>query len=167
MMKKEDIKVGQEVWFKATYADVNSGVVTEIREHVKTPKGEEIHVMLNGTRDTIGSMGARIKDCYPTKEALLDGVKAESDSKIEKYCESIQTVEDLVRFCYDHNMHAEEYTDWEAQKAAQIRAKELLGIDIDRADRNLTNEDGDVRKPCKPCPPGGRLPVLGGLGSGV
>lgn len=129
-MKKHEIVIGQEVWFKAAYVGINSGVVTEIREHVKTPKGEETYVMLNGTRDTIGSMGACIKDCYPTKESLLNSIKAESDSKLKKYCESIQTVEDLVRFCYNHNMTAEEYTDWEAQKAAQIRAKELLGIDL-------------------------------------
>ena len=37
-------------------------------------------------------------------------------------------------------MHAEEYTDWEAQKAAQIRAKELLGIEF-RPDPILTEAD--------------------------
>lgn len=130
MMKKEDLKIGQEIWFKAPYVDVNSGIVTEIREHVKTPKGEEIYAMLNGTRDTFGSTGARINDCYPTKEALLNGLKAESNNKVKEYCNSIQTVEDLVQFCYDHNMSGEEYTDWEAKKAARIRAKELLGIDL-------------------------------------
>lgn len=129
-MRKEDIKVGQEIWFRTSYADVNSGIVTEIWESAKALKGKETYIMLTGTRDTRGSMTARIKDCYPTKEALLSELKATSDAKVKEYYESIWTVEDLVRFCYNHNMRAEEYTDWEAQKAAKLRTKELLDIDL-------------------------------------
>lgn len=130
MIKREDIKVGQEIWFKAPYVDVNSGIITGIIEHVETPKNKETYVTLNGTNDTFGCTNAHIKDCYPTKKALLDGLNAESDAKTKEYCESIQTINDLVKFCYDHNFSAEEYTDWEAKKAAEIRAKELLGIDL-------------------------------------
>lgn len=122
----KNIKVGQEVWFKATWVDVNSGIVTEICDG--DAKG---YVMLKGTRDTSGSTGAKIKDCYPTKEALLAGLQTEYDKAVKDYCDSIQTVEDLVRFCYDHNFSAEEYTNWEAKRAAEIRAKDLLGISLD------------------------------------
>lgn len=122
----KNIKIGQEVWFKATWTDVNSGIVTEICEG-KT-KG---YVMLKGTRETTGTTGAKIKDCYPTKTELLDALRKEFDDKVKAYCESIKTIEDLVRFCYDHNMSAEEYTDWEAAKAAKIRAKEMLGIELE------------------------------------
>lgn len=121
----KNIKVGQEVWFKSTWTSVNSGIVTEICDGKA-----EGYVMLKGTRETYGSTGAKIDDCYTTKEELLQALQAEHDNKVKNYCQSIQTVEDLVRFCYDHNFTAEEYTDWEAKKAAEIRAKELLDITL-------------------------------------
>lgn len=122
----ENIKVGQEVWFKDTYTDVNSGVVTEICT------GEaEGYVKIKGTGDTFSTGGTKIKNCYPTKQALLDALQAGWDAKVAAYKESIRTVGDLVRFCFEHNFSAEEYTDWEARKAAQARAKELLGLELE------------------------------------
>lgn len=60
----------------------------------------------------------------------MDDSKTKRDAKIKKYCERIRTVEDLVQFLYKESMHAEEYPDYNARKAAEIRAKELLDIDL-------------------------------------
>lgn len=101
-----NIKVGQEVCLKSTFVYFNSCIVTEVCD--SDFKG---YVKLNCTRDTLGSVGVKIKDCYPTKKALFDALQAEYDKKVRGCCDSIQTVEDLVRFCYNHNFSAEEYTD--------------------------------------------------------
>ena len=42
-----------------------------------------------------------------------------------------KTIEDLVQFMYDNTVScADEYTDWNARRAARERAKELLDIDL-------------------------------------
>lgn len=120
------IKIGQEIWYKTSYVDVNSGIIKEI--HNEKERG---YVIVNGTHETYGTQGVLLENCYPTKEALLQALQIDFDNKVKTFCDSIQTINDLVKFCYDHNMNAEEYTEWEAHKAAQIRAKELLNIDLE------------------------------------
>jgi len=69
--------------------------------------------------------------CYPSREAALDAQKAENERIRNKYRAQIQTVEDLVRFMYDHNVScSEEYTNWNARQIAREKAKELLGLEI-------------------------------------
>lgn len=121
-----NVKIGQEIWYKTSYVDVNSGIIKEIH----TDKGLDC-VVVKGTHETRGTQGVRLENCYPTKEALLQALQVDFNNKVKTFCESIQTINDLVKFCYDHNMEAEEYTEWEARKAAQIRAKELLNIDLE------------------------------------
>lgn len=120
-----NVKIGQEIWYKTSYVDVNSGIIKEIHNE----KGHG-YVIVNGTRKTYGTQGVKLENCYPTREALLQALQVDFDNKVKTFCDSIQTINDLVKFCYDHNMSAEEYTEWEARKAAQIRAKELLNIDL-------------------------------------
>lgn len=120
-----NIRIGKEVWYKATWTDVNSGIVTEICDGK-----EKGYVIVKGTNNTCDINRIKIENCYPTEKDLLEALKAEWDKKINEYCKSIRTVEDLVRFCYSHSFNAKEHTDWKAKKAAELRAKELLNIDL-------------------------------------
>lgn len=119
-------KIGQKVWFRSAYVTVNQGKITEIC----TGKAEG-YVTLKGINDTYGTCGAKLEDCFLTKEELLADKQVKNDARIKRYCEEIKTVNDLVTFMYDNNVScSEEYTDWEAREAARIRAKELLNMDL-------------------------------------
>lgn len=126
-------RIGQEVWYRSTWRDVNSGIIEELKE-VRRASGEmEPYVIIKGTRDTIINHGAYIKNCYATKEELLEALKAESEDTINKYCKQLNTVEDIIRFMYNENVaRAEEYTDWDAREAVKKRVKELLNIDLEK-----------------------------------
>lgn len=124
-MNKVDIKVGMEVWYEDTYGTVRSGKVTKFYDE------HPDYVEVKGTRDNYGTQGVKICECYRTKKQLLAGMAAKSDRRFHKFCDQMKTVEDLVRFMYDTTVScAEEYTDWDARRAAAARAKELLGIDL-------------------------------------
>lgn len=127
-MKK--FNVGDHVWFEQTWAGPTSGTIVEIvnAENKRTHENEtwaKIHT------DDGASTGARIGRMWSTKEECLAALKAEEKALVNKYKESIKDVKDLVKFMYDNNVAtAEEYTDWEARRAARERAAELLGIDL-------------------------------------
>ncbi len=119
-------KIGTEVWYKSTWCDVNSGVITGF--HNKHPD----YVTIKGIRDTYGTQNCLISNCYSTKQALLDALHNESQNNIASICNEIKTVEDLIRYMYNHTVScAEEYTNWDARKAVSIRANELLGIQLE------------------------------------
>ena len=70
------------------------------------------------------------ENAYSTKEDCEKsmGIKT-SNSKM--YLSMINSVEDLIRFLYSHNVCDEQgYIDYEARSVAQIKAKELTGIDL-------------------------------------
>lgn len=117
----ENVELGQRVWLKTEFVDVNSGSIVEIHKEEGI-----IEVKL----DTLGTVYARTEYCYPIKESLLLSLQQGEEAKIKDYCNSIQTVQDLVRFCYRHNFFAEEYSEPEAKKAAEIRARSLLGTSL-------------------------------------
>lgn len=133
----ENIKIGQKVYYNMPYNDINAGIVRAIH-----PRGMEDRVEVIGTENTRGTQSVKIENCYKTKEDLMAGLKEAHDKLVQEYCESIQTVEDLVRFCYNHNMSGEEYTEYEAKEAANIKAEELLGITLDES--MLTKDDDFV-----------------------
>lgn len=70
------------------------------------------------------------EDVYYTKEDCEKsmGIRT-SNSKM--YLSMINSVEDLIRFLYTHNVCDEQgCIDYEARSVAQIKAKELLGINL-------------------------------------
>ena len=68
---------------------------------------------------------------FLSKEDCIKCYNKNFNDKVVNYCKSISTVEDLVTFMFNHCVScAEEYTDWEAREACQIKAKELLGLDL-------------------------------------
>lgn len=79
-----------------------------------------------------GSNTMRLTKLYHTYEECLNAKELKSKQTIENYKSQIKTIEDLVKFMYNNCVAcAEEYTDWDARKAAAERAKELLDIDLE------------------------------------
>lgn len=124
-MDRTDVKIGQRVWFYMEYAGICSGIVEKVMDG---PEGR-VKVDMDGFKIK-AIQNVRLERCYPDEESLREALQREHDEKVWAYCDSIKTVENLVRFCYEHNFCAEEYTDYEAAKAARIRAKELLGLEL-------------------------------------
>ena len=117
--------VGKEVWFKSTWVDINSGIVMDWKT------GEDEYAKVAGTRDTYGTQWVKAENCFKSKRVLLDSLKSHKDEKINTILSQLSTVEDLVRYMYNHTVScAEEYTDWEAREAVAIAAKKLLGVDL-------------------------------------
>lgn len=59
-------------------------------------------------------------------------MKQKTENIVKEYKDSIKDVNDLIRFMYNENVAtAEEYTDWNARRAAKERTLELLGIELD------------------------------------
>lgn len=120
-MTKTEIRINGTVWFFDPYGNLFCGKVTEI-------VGE--YVRVKGTGDSFGTMGAKTADCYATKQECIRAKQEADKAEVEAYKAQITDVRELVRFMYDNTVScAEEYTDWNARKAARERARELLGID--------------------------------------
>ena len=81
--------------------------------------------------DTIGSFGGALENLYLTKEEAINSLNDKNNKEVEEYKETIKSIEDLVVFCLDNCVaNAEEYTNWNARRAAIEKAKEY-GIDIE------------------------------------
>lgn len=117
-MKK--IQKGMHVWFFDSYDTLQDGIV----DSIQLAGGIDYALFRNNG-------GAKCEDCYPSKNACLQAKLEKDNAEVLQIQQSIQTVEDLVRYMYNHTVScAEEYTNWNARKAVAIRAKELLGIEL-------------------------------------
>lgn len=66
------------------------------------------------------------KDLFKTEAEAKDEVKRRHDDSVKQYMSEITDVNSLVSFCLNHCVaSAEEYTDWNAREAVEIKAKEL------------------------------------------
>lgn len=118
--KLENFKIGSEVWFSDHYDNLIFGHIIDI------DNPERFKVEAGG-----GTWYVRKSRCHKSREALLSAMQEESDKRVSEMLGSIKSVEDLVRFMYDNTVScAEEYTDWDARRAANAAAKQLLGIDL-------------------------------------
>lgn len=77
-----------------------------------------------------GSCDRRVAELYTSAESAYDAHCIEQSKRIKKYCNEINTIEDLVKFPTNHCLNGEEYTNNEAYQAYKIKAKELVGIDL-------------------------------------
>lgn len=126
-MKKNRYEIGQFVWFRHTYCDVNSGTVTGVAfDEKRDAFFYEIRELCGGT------MGAAEEDIRLTRDELFELNREIENKRYEKYRAEITDTAALVRFMYDRNVaRAEEYTDWEVRRAAKDAAREMLGIELD------------------------------------
>lgn len=78
-----------------------------------------------------GFRSVKLKDTYETDDAAIEAQDKRLETHRNRTKTQIHTIEDLVRFAYQHNVGpADEYTDWIARTIYAEKAKELLGIDV-------------------------------------
>lgn len=118
----KNIKLGQTIWFSTAYEPIKCGTVSGISNSTHSESAVTI-------RESSIIIPAR--KCYDTEEELKSVLKQQFDKRVQDYCDTITDVKALVAFCFEHNMAAEEYTNYEARQAAQIRAKELLDLTLE------------------------------------
>lgn len=139
MAQKAKLEIGTEVWYEA-WDSLHSGKITEFDDE-KHPD----RVMVKGTRSDHGTQWVEKDSCYASKEDLIDAIQEESDRRVNEFLAQIKNVNDLVQFMYDNTVSmTDEYTDWDARKAARMAADNLLGIDLEQdntTNLSLTEED--------------------------
>lgn len=121
---KNTYKIGDNVWWFDAYRNLQNGI---IYDYYPTDNFAAIKQGINGGIHT----GAKISDCWPTKDECLKAENRRAKAQKQEYKDSINTVEDLIRFLYTHDVQSE-YRDYDAKAAVEERAAEL-GI-------SLTNE---------------------------
>lgn len=124
-MSDTNFKIGQHVWFFDAYDNLVNGNIIEFIPVEKT-KGVPYLTVREGK---YGTRSAKVSACYSSKQECLDAGKTETEAQTAGYIAKIQTAEDLVRFMYETNIHGE-FPDYAARKAIQMRAKELMGIEL-------------------------------------
>lgn len=121
-MKREDIKIGDTVWYRTICGLTGDGTVTEINIIDEGEYKGTLYAVI----DDGGIECVKLSDIFSTEEELI------SDSK-KRFAESVKNVNDLVRFMYNHMIHSAEeyeYIAGNVRQAVRWRAKELLGIDL-------------------------------------
>lgn len=121
-MVGENLKIGTSVWHETTW----SGICEEkIASPCKVTESGAKYYDLKGV-DIVGSSGGVLENLYLTKDEAVAAYKTKADEKVRGYLAQINTIQDLVAFMFNHNVaYCEEYTDYEARKAAEIKAKEF------------------------------------------
>lgn len=130
----KNIKVGDKVWYYEHWSDMaRSGVVKELKETTNNLPGKDPVPYAMILDDEGGTCGRLLKDIYSTKQDLLIALKAEEDKKVAEIKEKIKNVDDLIRYMYNTPTGgAEEYTNCFARRAVREKAKELLGIELEK-----------------------------------
>lgn len=113
-------KVNDKVWWFDAYDTLRNGVIYEIRD---------THALIYEDGKKGLKTGAKLSDCWPTKDECLAAENHRSALQRVAYKESIKNVSDLVKFLFKHDVHSE-FRDYDAAAAAKERAKELLNLDI-------------------------------------
>lgn len=120
-----EMLLGRRIWYRCGHCDVNEGIAESLvgTDHVRV--------------QCVGAEGPRQErrlvsrdDIFLTKEDLIGANYVSWKAGLEAYERSIATVEDLVRFCFDHPVGKPD-VDATARLAARRRAKDLLGIEVD------------------------------------
>lgn len=71
-----------------------------------------------------------VEELYRTKSAVEQACRDKARRIEDLYKAQIHTVEDLIRFCFTHDVSECEYRDVQAYNIAREKARELLGIEI-------------------------------------
>ena len=133
-MENFEYKVGGSAYFQESWTDeIIGGEILEVKNTQPTERNPKVVPYLVIKTSKYGKRDALAKNCYPTREDALKAQHAAAEAKKARYRAEIHSIEDLVAFMYDHHVSCcEEYTDWEARTVARQKAKELLGIKLDR-----------------------------------
>lgn len=131
MININDIKIGQKVWFKESWAErIVCGFVNEITKH---SDNENYIIEIKGksySEDSfIGTIHRSPNNLFTTEEEAIAAVEEENQKIVDDYKTEITDIASLVAFPLSHPFGAEEYTNYEAIRAYKERAKEL-GFEI-------------------------------------
>lgn len=126
-----DFKVGDEAYFEEAWTEnIIGGKVIE----TGMTEANKWNPSVPFVKVQIGKYEKRsqvMSKCYPSRESALAAQQAKNEAILEKYRSKIQTVNDLVTFMYNNNVHnGTEYTDWNARQVAREKAKELCGLEL-------------------------------------
>lgn len=129
-----NFKIGDKAYFEENWTEnIIGGEVVEVgmtEATEKHPSEQFVKIKIEGSRyekrDQFSSK------CHPTREAALAAQQSKNEAICNKYRDSIQSVEDLVKFMYDNHVSCcEEYTNWNARQVAREKAAELLSLNLD------------------------------------
>lgn len=84
----------------------------------------------NQTESFLGTFGVSTEDVFSSAADAYDAIRKKHDELVQKYCDEIKTVEDLVNFPLEHCLIGEEYTEYEAVDAYKIMVQKLLNISV-------------------------------------
>lgn len=74
---------------------------------------------------------AKEEDLFYTKEEALAELSRRKNQVINEISSEVNSVEDLLNMMLEC-MYCEEYTDWNKIEVAKRKAKELLGVELER-----------------------------------
>lgn len=124
-MNVKNIEIGKSYYTinRGWGQDVKYGVVQEIIQGT--------HVRLKGVAPhTTGNFGAKINEIFNHEEHAYAYIKEEDEYEVKRYMETINSIDDLVRFAAKCNISGcDEYGDRNTREAYLRKAKEF-GIDI-------------------------------------
>lgn len=122
--------VGDKVWWFDSWGNLRWGVIYEIKDEQVRRRRETCRVALIYEEGKKGChFGAKLSECWPTKEECLEAERRRSIAQKAEYKESIKDVKDLVQFLFEYDVNGEDH-DYDAESAAKERAKELLGLEF-------------------------------------
>lgn len=125
MVRLEDIEVGDNLYFNTDSNRRGKAVV----DRIYTEPGMAPAI---GMKTRHSTFTVQLHNLFATQRELTEYVKDLEEKCFRERLEKIKTVEDLVRFMYDNTVsEADEYTDEDGRRIAAMKAKELLGIDLD------------------------------------
>lgn len=126
MMNKNDVKIGDKIWFQENWTDrITYGIVAKISDD-----GVRLDGVMRDNNSFIGQSGTTWDNAYRTKNDAIKGVNEKDNALVAEYKALMPDIKGLVQFALNHNTHqCEEYTDECAIRAYKERAKELGVLD--------------------------------------
>lgn len=123
-------KVGEKAYLEDTWSGlVRAAVVTFIETH----KTGFPSAVLEYADVNYGTTCRPFSMLFDSEQDCLDALASESKDKIKLYESEIRTVEDLIRFAWNHHVSPGELRDdHDAQTAYKNRANDLLGIELEQ-----------------------------------
>ena len=115
-------KLGDVVWFDCGH--IECGTIIELFDNGGRSFARFRCKIIPGTTNIL------VDELYKTKSAVEQACRDKARRIEDYYRAKIHTIEDLVKFCFTHDVSECEYRDTQAYNVAREKAKELLGIEI-------------------------------------
>lgn len=125
---RNDWKIGEKAYFEETWSGL---VQAAIIESIDTHETGFPYATLKCTDGSYGTTCRPLNALFDSEQDCLDALESESEDKIKQYESEINTVEDLIKFAWNHTIAlCEEYSDYDARTAYKNRANAILGIKL-------------------------------------